>query len=110
MTEQTAEETAVERAASRPVLGYAIAGVLVVIALGALTRFLEAQVPVWAADTPLERVAKSIEFPIYAIALGLIGNAVFPNVASIGGAVVYLAYAFVLLVIMFLPSTAGDRR
>ena len=48
---------------------------LVVIALGALTRFLEAQVPVWAADTPLERVAKSIEFPIYAIALGLIGNA-----------------------------------
>ena len=81
MTEQTAEETAVERAASRPVLGYAIAGVLVVIALGALTRFLEAQVPVWAADTPLERVAKSIEFPIYAIALGLIGNAVLTKLA-----------------------------
>ena len=82
MTEQTAQEdTEVERAGSRPVLGYAIAGVLVVIALGALTRFLEAQVPVWAADTPLERVAKSIEFPIYAIALGLIGNAVLTKLA-----------------------------
>ncbi len=81
MTEQTAQETRVERADSRPVLGYAIAGVLVVIALGALTRFLEAQVPVWAADTPLERVAKSIEFPIYAIALGLIGNAVLTKLA-----------------------------
>ena len=82
MTEQTTqEETRVERAGSRPVLGYAIAGVLVVIALGALTRFLEAQVPVWAADTPLERVAKSIEFPIYAIALGLIGNAVLTKLA-----------------------------
>jgi hypothetical protein len=53
----------------------------VVIALGALTRFLEAQVPVWAAGTPLERVAKSIEFPIYAIALGLIGNAVLTKLA-----------------------------
>lgn len=54
--------------------GYAVAGVLVVIALGAATRFLEQQVPLWAAGTPVAKVAKSIEFPVYAIALGLIGN------------------------------------
>ncbi len=74
MTEQTTEPTTAEPAESRPVLGYAIAGVLVVIALGALTRFLEQEVPLWAKGTPFARVAKSIEFPVYAIALGLIGN------------------------------------
>ena len=82
MTEQTAEQTTVERAESRPVLGYAIAGVLVVIALGALTRFLE---DTGAASgrraRRSQRVAKSIEFPIYAIALGLIGNAVLTKLA-----------------------------
>lgn len=57
-------------------VGFAIAGVLVVITLGAATRFLETQVPQWAAGTPLAKVAKSVEFPVYAIALGLIGNAV----------------------------------
>ena len=75
------EQTAVERAESRPVLGYAIAGVVVVIALGALTRLLEIQVPLWAAGTPFARVAKSIEFRIYAIALGPIGNAVRSKLA-----------------------------
>ena len=34
MTEQTTEQTTAEPAESGPVLGYAIAGVLVVIALG----------------------------------------------------------------------------
>lgn len=62
-------------------IGYAIAGVLVVIALGAATRFLEQQVPHWAAGTPLAKVARSIEFPVYAIALGLIGNAVLSRLA-----------------------------
>ena len=80
MTEQTTESTA-EPTGSRPALGYAVAGVLVVVALGALTRFLEQEVPHWAAGTPLARVAKSIEFPLYAIALGLIGNAVLTKLA-----------------------------
>ena len=62
-------------------VGYAIAGVLVVIALGAATRFLETQVPQWADGTAFERVAKSIEFPVYAIASGLIGNAVLSRLA-----------------------------
>ena len=81
MTGQTTEQTTAGPAEPRPVLGYAIAGVLVVIALGALTRFLEQEVPLWAAGTPFARVAKSIEFPIYAIALGLIGNAVLTKLA-----------------------------
>ena len=62
-------------------IGYAVVGVLVVIALGAVTRFLEAQVPQWADGTAFERVAKSIEFPVYAIALGLIGNVVLSRLA-----------------------------
>ena len=81
MTEQTTEQTTADGDETRPVLGYAIAGVLVVIALGALTRFLETQVPLWAAGTPFAKVAKSIEFPIYAIALGLLGNAVLTKLA-----------------------------
>ncbi|MBF6370805.1 putative sulfate exporter family transporter, partial [Nocardia puris] len=46
-----------------------VAGVAVVLVLGALTRFFETQVPRWADGTPVQRVAKSIEYPVYAIAL-----------------------------------------
>lgn len=81
MTEQTTDTTTTEAEEPRPAIGYAIAGVLVVITLGALTRFLEQEVPQWAAGTPFAKVAKSIEFPIYAIALGLIGNAVLTRLA-----------------------------
>ena len=77
MTE-TAEARTEERSSG---LGYAVAGVLVVVLLGAATRFLEQQVPQWTDGTPFERVAKSIEFPVYAIALGLIGNFVLSRLA-----------------------------
>lgn len=53
-----------------------IAGLLLVVVLGALTRLLEQSVPVWAEGTPFASVAKSVEFPVYAIALGLLGNVV----------------------------------
>lgn len=62
-------------------ISYAAAGVLVVIVLGAATRFLETEVPHWAAGTPFAKIAKSIEFPVYAIALGLIGNAILAKFA-----------------------------
>jgi uncharacterized integral membrane protein (TIGR00698 family) len=78
VTEQTTETRTEGRSGG---LSYAIAGVLVVIVLGAATRFLESHVPLWAAGTPLAKVAKSIEFPVYAIALGLIGNAVLSKLA-----------------------------
>ena len=81
MTEQSVGESVDDRTGSRPALGYAIAGVLVVVVLGTLTRFLEQEVPLWAAGTPFARVAKSIEFPVYAIALGLLGNAVLTKLA-----------------------------
>ena len=58
----------------KAVLG--VGGVVVVVALGGLTRLLEDRVPGWADGTAVERVAKSIEYPVYAILLGLLGNVV----------------------------------
>ncbi|MFS0897335.1 YeiH family protein [Mycolicibacterium litorale] len=79
MSEQVSETgTEVRRPAG---IGYAVAGVLVVLALGAATRFLEAQVPRWADGTAFEGIAKSIEFPVYAIGLGLFGNVVLSRLA-----------------------------
>ncbi|MEH3155402.1 MAG: putative sulfate exporter family transporter [Gordonia paraffinivorans] len=57
-------------------LRWAFGGVVAVVVLAALTRFFEQQVPTWAEDTPLDDVASAIEFPVYAIAFGLLGNAV----------------------------------
>jgi uncharacterized integral membrane protein (TIGR00698 family) len=66
----------------RPVSVSAVAaGVVVVLVLGAAARFLETQVPGWAAGTPFAKIAKSIEFPVYAIALGLIGNLILTKLA-----------------------------
>jgi uncharacterized integral membrane protein (TIGR00698 family) len=81
MTEQDTETAATEAEHRRLSVGAVAAGVLVVIALGAITRYLENQVPQWAAGTPIARVAKSIEFPVYAIALGLIGNVILTKLA-----------------------------
>ncbi|MEV4392324.1 putative sulfate exporter family transporter [Nonomuraea sp. NPDC049607] len=47
-------------------------GVLVVLVLAAATRVLEKGVPGWFPGSGL---AKAVEFPVYAIALGLLGNA-----------------------------------
>ncbi|GIG19657.1 hypothetical protein Cch01nite_03810 [Cellulomonas chitinilytica] len=57
-------------------LGWAVAGLLLVVALAALTRFLTTNVPTWTEGTAFGDVAESVEFPVYAIALGLLGNAV----------------------------------
>ncbi|GAJ84045.1 hypothetical protein NBRGN_068_00360 [Nocardia brasiliensis NBRC 14402] len=67
-------ETAALQAVSRPTGTAIVAGIAVVLVLGALTRYFDTQVPRWAVGTPLQRVAKSIEFPVYAIAIGLLGN------------------------------------
>ncbi len=74
------EQTTTDEAATAGV-GYAVAGVLVVLALGAVTRFLNTQVPRWADGTAFEDVAKSIEFRVCAIALGLLGNFVLSRLA-----------------------------
>lgn len=80
MTEHASDTTEQEQRVPAGI-GFAVAGVLVVVALGAATRFLEQKVPVWADGTTLEGAAKAIEFPVYAIALGLIGNAVLSKLA-----------------------------
>lgn len=53
-----------------------VAGVAVVLALAALTRWLTEAVPAAAAGTGVEQVAAAIEYPVSAIALGFAGNAV----------------------------------
>ena len=57
-------------------VGFALAGVAVVVALAALSRFLEQTVPAAAKGTAFAGVAAAIEFPVYAILLGLLGNVV----------------------------------
>ena len=51
-------------------------GLAVVLLLGILTHLLNEGVPTWTKGTGFGSVAKSVEYPVYAIALGLIGNAV----------------------------------
>ena len=52
------------------------AGLVLILVLAALTRFLELNVPVWLRETEYAGVARAIEFPIYAILLGLAANAI----------------------------------
>ena len=54
---------------------WALLGVGVVVALAAVTRTLETAVPEAAEGTGLAGVAKAVEYPVYAVVLGLLGNA-----------------------------------
>lgn len=63
-------------APARPGVGWTAAGVAVVVVLGAATRYLEQNVPTWASETAFASFAKAVEFPVYAILLGLLGNLV----------------------------------
>ncbi|OLT47107.1 hypothetical protein BJF85_00940 [Saccharomonospora sp. CUA-673] len=47
-----------------------------VLGLAGLTRYLESAVPEWTEGTGLANLGDSIEFPVYAIILGLLGNLV----------------------------------
>ncbi|MER6942392.1 putative sulfate exporter family transporter [Nonomuraea sp. NPDC000554] len=51
-------------------------GLVVVLALAAATRFLEQTVPDATEGGPFEQLGAAVEYPVYAIALGLLGNAV----------------------------------
>lgn len=50
------------------------AGLAAVIVGGIVTRYLAVNVPEWTADTSLAGIGAGVEFPIYAIALGLLLN------------------------------------
>ncbi|SDK49778.1 conserved hypothetical integral membrane protein [Glycomyces sambucus] len=62
--------------ATRAPWGFIALGVLIVLILGAVTRFLEQHVPEWAAGTAFAEVAAAVEYPVYAIVLGLLGGLV----------------------------------
>ncbi|GAA1014491.1 hypothetical protein Aple_047840 [Acrocarpospora pleiomorpha] len=68
-TETPATEPASTETAS---FAWAAGGVLAVLVLGAATRYLEQNVPEWFEGD----FASAIEYPVYAILLGLLGNAV----------------------------------
>ncbi|GAA4557360.1 YeiH family protein [Planotetraspora kaengkrachanensis] len=53
-----------------------LAGLVVVLALAAVTRLLDKNVPGLLEGTALEDLGAAIEYPVYAILLGLLGNAV----------------------------------
>ncbi|MBK1787494.1 YeiH family protein [Prauserella cavernicola] len=61
---------------SRATVAWTLAGLVVVLGLAALTRFLEQNVPDWSEGTALGEFAAGVEFPVYAIILGLLGNLV----------------------------------
>lgn len=73
-----------ERTAERPLASplvaertiWLFAGLLLLFVLAATTRFLELNVPTWFAGTALANPAKAVEFPVYAIVLGLAANGV----------------------------------
>ncbi|GII32507.1 YeiH family protein [Planotetraspora mira] len=54
----------------------ALAGLVVVLALAAVTRLLDKNVPGLLEGTALEDLGAAVEYPVYAIVLGLLGNAV----------------------------------
>ncbi|MEV4418038.1 putative sulfate exporter family transporter [Catellatospora sp. NPDC049609] len=53
-----------------------VLGLFIVLLLGSAARWLEDVVPAAAKGTSLEKFAAAVEYPIYAIALGLIGNVI----------------------------------
>jgi uncharacterized integral membrane protein (TIGR00698 family) len=71
-------EPTIARSEARPLAPalWTGAGLVLLLALATLTRFLELNVPVWLKDTGAAGVAKAIEFPVYAIILGLIANGI----------------------------------
>ncbi|MBV1854677.1 YeiH family protein [Catellatospora tritici] len=69
-----ADTTADEAPATRPSLLWTVLGLLFVLLLGAGARWLEDLVPAAAKGSSLEKFSLAIEYPIYAIALGLVGN------------------------------------
>ncbi|WP_425954956.1 YeiH family protein [Xylanimonas sp. McL0601] len=83
-------EESVVQTESRPGPVYAVVGLVVLLGLAWLARTLATDVPLWLADTPLHGVAAAVEYPVYAIALGLLGNLVL----SLAGVRDKLATAF----------------
>ncbi len=72
--DRTLEESVVGDGRGLRTAGFVV-GLLVVLAGGIATRYLTENVPTWAAGTSFADLAEAIEYPVYAIALGLLLNA-----------------------------------
>ncbi|WP_116950543.1 YeiH family protein [Jiangella endophytica] len=57
-----------------PVWSHAGIGLVVVLLLGVLAWALAENVPGWTEGTALEEIGAAVEYPVYAIAVGLLGN------------------------------------
>lgn len=53
-----------------------VGGLVAVLAGGAAARYLAVHVPEWTAETSWSRIGAAVEYPVYAIAIGLALNAV----------------------------------
>ncbi|GAA0999164.1 putative sulfate exporter family transporter [Acrocarpospora macrocephala] len=71
-TENRKADITPEHTTENSSFAWAAGGVLAVLVLGAATRYLEQNVPEWFEGD----FASAIEYPVYAILLGLLGNAV----------------------------------
>lgn len=77
MSAETPDETTETINTTAPVpWGWAALGLIVVLGLAATTRFLESWVPAIAEGSSFAGFAEAIEYPVYAILLGLLGNLV----------------------------------
>lgn len=72
----TARAASEDAGEPRPSWAWTAAGLAIVIGLAALVRFLTDWVPEATAGTGFGQIAKSIEFPIYAILIGFAANAI----------------------------------
>lgn len=75
-TPPSPEGNRTDTADGRSAIGWTVAGLLIVVALAAVVRLLTEWLPGATEGTGFGRIAKSIEYPVYAIALGFLGNAV----------------------------------
>ncbi|HLU54372.1 MAG TPA: putative sulfate exporter family transporter [Pseudonocardia sp.] len=77
-TRQESVEQRTEAAAPAPprTTGGTIAGLVVLVALAAVVRLLDQTLPEATEDTAIGGVVSVIEYPVYAILLGLLGNLV----------------------------------
>lgn len=64
---------------TRHTTGHVVAGLAVVLGLAIVARVLEQNVPEWAEGGAFAELAEGIEYPVYAILLGLLGNAVLSS-------------------------------
>ncbi|WP_103061474.1 YeiH family protein [Actinomyces qiguomingii] len=56
--------------------GWTVLGVIVVVGLAAAVDYLSSHIPAWSEGTWFGAIAGTIEFPVYAIALGFAANAI----------------------------------